>query len=375
MEYRYLGMTGLRVSSICLGTMTFGGVGSRDSKGRPGQSDEELSKKILDRYVELGGNFIDTADIYPASGEPNNFGHSEEIIGNWLKDISIPRESLIIATKCGFGTRRDQFVRSNGGGLTRNHILWSIDQSLLRLKTNYIDLYQVHCWDNATPIEETFKTLNDSVRSGKIRYIGVSNVTGWQLQKICDLVKQLNLETVITLQTQYSLLSRGIELELTDVCKNEGIGILPWSPLKGGLLTGKVGRDVVAPEGSRAAWVEANPQKTTQACPNPQEFANEKTYKLLDAMKEMSEKRGGASVAQVALRWAMQKPGISSVIIGAKTVEQLDDNMKAATWSLTEEEMNLLDELSQPEIPYPYEMIWRCNKTKGKDWVMPTTWH
>ena len=203
MEYRYLGMTGLRVSSICLGTMTFGGVGSRDSKGRPGQSDEELSKKILDRYVELGGNFIDTADIYPASGEPNNFGHSEEIIGNWLKDIrwaewiahsvfliecesighggnlsrvalslvtlvlsvvflvcfsfsrscSIPRESLIIATKCGFGTRRDQFVRSNGGGLTRNHILWSIDQSLLRLKTNYIDLYQVHCWDNATPIE------------------------------------------------------------------------------------------------------------------------------------------------------------------------------------------------------------------------------
>jgi len=374
MEYRYLGMTGIRVSSICLGTMTFGGDTARDSSGRPGQSDEETSKKILNRYVELGGNFIDTADIYPAD-QPGSFGHSEEIIGKWLKDVSIPRESLILATKCGFGTRRDQFVRSNGGGLTRNHILWSVDQSLQRLRTNYVDLYQIHCWDNATPVEETFKTLNDLVRSGKIRYIGVSNVTGWQLQKICDTVKQLNLETVVTLQTQYSLLSRGIELELTDVCKNEGIGILPWSPLKGGLLTGKFGRDVVAPEGSRAAWIAANPQKKSQACPMPQEFANEKTYKLLDAMKAMSEKRDGATVAQVALRWAVQKPGVASVIIGAKTVEQLDDNMAAARWSLTDEEMALLDELSSPDIPYPYEMIWRCNSSKGKEWVLPTTWH
>ena len=154
-----------------------------------------------------------------------------------------------------------------------------------------------------------------------------------------------------------------------------GIGILPWSPLKGGLLTGKFGRDVVAPAGSRAAWVAGNPTKKTQACPLPEDFANEKTYRLLDAMKEMSEKRQGASVAQVALRWAMQKPGISSVIIGAKTVEQLDDNLGAATWSLSEEEMNLLDELSAPEIPYPYEMIWRCNQSKGKEWVLPTTWH
>ena len=153
------------------------------------------------------------------------------------------------------------------------------------------------------------------------------------------------------------------------------MGILPWSPLKGGLLAGKFGRDVVAPEGSRAAWIAANPQKKTQACPLPQEFANEKTYKLLDAMKEMSDKREGGSVAQVALRWAMQKPGVASVIIGAKNIQQLEDNMKAAEWSLSAEEMALLDELSKPDIPYPYEMIFRCNAAKGKDWVVPTTWH
>jgi len=375
MEYRYLGTTGLRVSAICLGTMTFGGDTSTTSSGRPGQSDEEASRRILDRFVECGGNFIDTADIYPAD-KPGSVGFSESIIGNWLKDTRIPREDLVLATKCGFGTRKDQFVRSNGGGLTRNHILWSIDQSLKRLCTSYVDLYQIHCWDNATPIEETFKTLNDLVRTGKIRYIGVSNVTGWQLQKICDLVQRLNLESVVTLQTQYSLLSRGIELELTDVCENEGIGILPWSPLKGGLLTGKFGRDVAAPEGSRAAWVTADPSKKTQACPLPGDFANEKTYRLLDAMKAISDQRGeSVTVAQVALRWAMQKPGVASVIIGAKSVEQLDDNLAASMWTLTKEEMDSLDELSAPDIPYPYEMIWRCNKSKGRDWVTPATWH
>ena len=164
-----------------------------------------------------------------------------------------------------------------------------------------------------------------------------------------------------------------------------GIGILPWSPLKGGLLTGKWGRDVAAPAGSRAAWVAENPGKKTQAQPLPKDFHDEKTYALLDAMREMSEKRGGsggdgsggsgASIAQVALRWAMQKPGVAAVVIGAKSVDQLEDNLAAWRWSLSEEEMTLLDELSAPEIPYPYEMIWRCNRSKGRNWVLPTTWH
>jgi len=381
-DFRYIGKTGLKVSAICLGTMTFGGLPIDDSalpKTRPGQTDEAASHAILDRFVELGGNFIDTADVYPASGS-GQMGESEEIIGTWLKKRQELRPSLVLATKVRFQTRSDPFAGGfNGGGLTRNHILWSIEQSLKRLQTNYVDLYQIHCWDNVTPIEETFKTLDTLVQNGKIRYIGVSNVTGWQLQKICDIVKALNLEPVVTLQAQYSLLSRGIELELTEVCKNEGVGILPWSPLKGGLLTGKFGRDVVPPEGSRAAWVKDNPHKKSQACPLPDDFNNDKTHKLLEGMRAIAESKSVTdsdpiTLAQVALRWVLQKPGVSSVIIGAKTISQLEDNIKSLTLELSEEEMRELDGLSAMDIPYPYEMIWRCNNNRGRDWVVPKTY-
>ncbi|CAH1255009.1 KCNAB2 [Branchiostoma lanceolatum] len=234
-EYRFLGGSGLKVSSICLGALTFG-----EWALFPGQCDEAASHAILDRYVELGGNFIDTADNYAG-------GKSEEIIGTWLAKQE--REKLVVATKVRLSTGKG----INRVGLSRHHIMQSIDDSLRRLRTDYVDLYQIHLWDKAVPIEETLSALNDLVRAGKVRYLGASNVTGWQLQKIVDLSKSMGLNKWISLQANYNLLSRGIEWELTDVCREEGIGIIPWSPLTGGLLTGKYKREGDPPEGTRTA--------------------------------------------------------------------------------------------------------------------------
>ncbi|XP_066272690.1 1-deoxyxylulose-5-phosphate synthase YajO-like [Branchiostoma lanceolatum] len=342
-EYRFLGGSGLKVSNISLGTMTFGAMA-----GWPGQCDEAASHAILDRYVELGGNFIDTADIYAG-------GKSEEIIGSWLEKQQ--REKFVVATKVRFNTRKG----INRWGLSRHHIMQSIDDSLRRLRTDYVDLYQIHLWDEAVPLEETLSALNDLVRAGKVRYLGASNVTGWQLQKIVELSKSMGLHKWISLQAEYSLLCRGIELELTDVCRKEGIGIIPWSPLKGGLLTGKFKREGDAPEGTRISHSTKTGQ-TFEAAPDFEKIKkDDKTWNVLDVMKKVAEAQG-KTVAQVAIRWLLQKGVVSSVIIGAKTVQQLEDNMGAATgWEITEEQMAELDTVSQMDAFYPYNMIRYAN--------------
>src|SRR5690606_410779 len=233
MDYRFMGRTGMRVSELCLGAMTFGR-----------ETTEADSHAILDRFVELGGNFIDTADVYSR-------GLSEEITGRWLSQKN--RDDLVIATKVRFPMGEGP----NDLGLSRKHIMSAVENSLRRLRTDYIDLYQVHCWDHITPLEETLSTLDVLVKSGKVRYIGVSNYTGWQLQKAIDMSRHNGWEPYTCLQPQYNLLTRTMEWELTDVCLNEGVGIIPWSPLRGGWLSGKFRRGMTAPaEGSRIEKAE-----------------------------------------------------------------------------------------------------------------------
>ncbi|XP_030842691.1 uncharacterized protein LOC100889047 isoform X2 [Strongylocentrotus purpuratus] len=352
-QYRYLGGTGVKVSNICLGTMTFG---QSKNPNRPGQCDEAAAHKIMDRFAELGGNFIDTANVYV-------MGVSESIVGSWLAKRK--REDFVLATKGRFQMDSNN---QNSGGLSRKNITWSVEESLKRLRTDYIDLYQIHAWDPATPIEETVRTLDDLVRAGKIRYVGASNVTGWQMQKIMDLCQYKGFNRWITLQAQYSLLNRELEWELIDCCKNEGLGILPWSPLKGGWLSGKMTRES-APEGSRVAFMETQPG-VNESSPSFSKFAQEeKVWKLLDLMKSVANE-AGKTVSQVAIRWLLQKEAVCSVIIGVKTLEQLNINMGASSgWELTDQQMERLNEASAVALPYPYSMLKRVGKDRFRsDW-------
>ncbi|CAL1536768.1 unnamed protein product [Lymnaea stagnalis] len=336
----FLGKSGLRVSNICLGAMTFG----ESSWGVPGQCDEESSHQIIKRYVEWGGNFLDTADVYGR-------GRSETIIGKWLE--TQPRDNYVIATKVrmNMGSEGNQ----NNVGLSRRHITASIDASLDRLKTNYVDLYQAHAFDDAISLEETLRTLDDLVRAGKVRYVGVSNFTGWQLQKLVDTSEKLGLNPIVGLQQQYSLLCREAEFEPFQVCKMSGIGVLPWSPLKGGLLTGKVKRGVGPTEG-RLGWAAENAKKRNQSAATTLGLTD-RAFDIIEAAEAIGKTKG-RSVAQIALRWLLQKDVVSSVIIGARTLAQLDDNLAASNgWYLTKEEMKQLDDLSKPSIAYPYDFI------------------
>ncbi|KAH9502885.1 hypothetical protein Btru_074718 [Bulinus truncatus] len=344
LPYVFLGQSGLKVSNLCLGAMTFG----ESAWGTPGQADEDLSHQIIDRFVEWGGNFIDTADIYGR-------GKSEAIVGKWLERQS--RDNFVIATKVRANMGTEENV--NNVGLSRRHITESIDKSLDRLKTNFVDLYQAHIFDDGTPLEETFRTFDDLVRCGKVRYVGVSNFTGWQLQKLVDVTEKLSLNPIVSLQQQYNLVNRESEWEPFQVCKKAGIGVLPWSPLKGGLLTGKVKRGQKPQEG-RMAWVADDEKKASQAAPLWTKF-DEKTFNLIDAVEAIA-KNHERSPAQVAIRWLLQKDVVSSVIIGARNLTQLEDNLGAGNgWSLSKEEMQQLDDLSLPELPYPYEMVFRLN--------------
>eukprot|EP00117_Sycon_ciliatum_P039650 scpid74234/ scgid29267/ Uncharacterized oxidoreductase YajO len=349
---RFLGKkSGVKVSNLCLGTMTFGESDKALIK-LPGQMDEEDCFKICDRFVELGGNFFDTADAYSA-------GRSEEILGKWLSKQQ--RDRFFIATKVRFPT---DITEPNSVGLSRHHILTGVEQSLKRLQTSYIDLLFTHCWDEGTPIEETLRVLNDLVTSGKVHYVGVSNVTGWQLQKIMDLNRQFNYQPIVALQAQYSLLCRQTEWELLDVCQREGVAMLPWSPLKGGLLSGKVTRETSSspPEGSRMAWA-LDPKNKLQSAPYIKDFDTDKTWNLIEGMAEIG-KTTEHSVAQVALKWLLHQGGVDSVVIGAKRLSQLEDNMKAGNpnWTLSAEEIAKLNELSAIPVPYPYEMVTRCQR-------------
>lgn len=351
--YQFLGRSGLKVSNISLGCMTFG----ESAWGVPGQSDEDLSHQILDRYAQWGGNFLDTADIY-------GNGKSEEILGRWLERQ--PRDKFVIATKCGNNMGLAQ--NANNVGLSRRQITASVDASLKRLHTDFVDLFQTHIWDDATPVEETLRTLDDLVRIGKIRYAGASNVTGWQLNNIISTSKRLGLNPIISLQQQYSLASRWSELEAFQVCKSEGVGVLPWSPLKGGILSGKIARG--APPTGRTAYFA---ERVPFLCD-----LSDRMFDIVEAAGDIAKKTG-RSTAQVAIRWLLQKDVVSSVIIGARTLAQLDDNMGAANgWGLTKEQMKTLDDASNPTLAYPYDMIFlanrdRKNSSTGDNYVRSTS--
>jgi aryl-alcohol dehydrogenase (NADP+) len=325
MEYRTLGSTGTVVSAQCLGTMTFGK-----------ESDEPTAHAQLDRFIEAGGNFVDTADVYSR-------GLSEEIVGRWLASRGGVRDQVVIATKGRFPMGEGR----NDAGLSRSHLARALDASLDRLGIDTVDLYQAHAWDPLTPIEETLGFFDDAVRAGKIRYAGVSNFTGWQLQKAALLAG--DAAPLVTLQPQYNLLARDIEFELVDVCVNEGIGILPWSPLAGGWLTGKYSRDAT-PTG--ATRLGEDPARGMEAY-GPRN-AQERTWRVIETVRQVADERG-VPMSQVALAWVADRPAVTSVILGARTIEQLDDNLGAAGLHLSAKETELLTDASAPLVAdYPY---------------------
>jgi aryl-alcohol dehydrogenase (NADP+) len=325
MEFRTLGSTGTIVSAHCLGTMTFGH-----------ESDEETAHAQLDLFVERGGNFVDTADVY-------SLGRSEQIVGRWLKARPGIRDRIVIATKGRF----PMGDAPNDAGLSRTHLSRALDASLGRLGVDVVDLYQAHAWDPLTPLEETLGFLVDSVHAGKIRYAGVSNFVAWQLQKAVLLAGEA--APIVTLQPQYNLLVRDIELEIVDVCRNEGVGILPWSPLAGGWLTGKYSRDE-PPTG--ATRLGEDPDRGMEAY-GPRN-AQDHTWRTIDAVRKVAKGRG-VPMSQVALAWVADRPAVTSVILGARTVAQLDDNLAAAGLHLSDKETELLTEASAlPVADYPY---------------------
>ncbi|WP_226035547.1 aldo/keto reductase [Aquibacillus saliphilus] len=338
MEFRYLGKTGLSVSELCLGTMTLGRETSEDD-----------SYNILDRYIAEGGNFIDTADVYSRGG-------SEEIVGNWFKNQK--RNDFVLATKVRFPMGEGP----NDLGLSRKHIIKGIKESLRRLKTDYIDLYQVHAWDPRTPLEETLSTLNDLVREGLVRYIGASNFKGWQLQKAIDMSREKGWEQFSCLQPQYNLLCRATEYELIDVCVNEGLGVIPWSPLRGGWLTGKFTRDMQGPpENTRIGVAKEKGYSETWDMYN-----NEFTWNLIDELKSVAEE-AGKTPAQAAINWLLQQSGVTAPIIGARTIEQLEANLGAAGWSLSTAQVDRLNKASALFVSYPYDQSAIDQRNKGRE--------
>jgi aryl-alcohol dehydrogenase-like predicted oxidoreductase len=328
MDYRTLGRTGCAVSILTLGTMTFGK-----------ETDEPGAHRQLDAFFEAGGNLVDTADVY-------NAGVAEEIIGRWLADRPADvRDHAVIATKGRFPTGEGV----NDLGLSRRHLQRALDASLRRLGVDCVDLYQVHSFDPVTPLEETLAALDDMVRSGKVRYVGLSNYTGWQVQKTVTLARERGWASPVTLQPQYSLLVRELEWEIVPSCLDAGLGLLPWSPLGGGWLTGKYTKDE-RPTG--ATRLGEDPGRGVEAY--ARRSSQQRTWDVIDAVSEVAEKRG-ASMAQVALAWLADRPAVSSVILGARTTEQLADNLGAAGLHLDEDETARLDAASDPApSDYPY---------------------
>jgi aryl-alcohol dehydrogenase-like predicted oxidoreductase len=327
-EYRTLGSSGCAVSSLALGTMTFGD-----------ETDEEGAHAQLDRFIAAGGNLVDTADVYSR-------GVSEEIVGRWLaKQSAQVRERVVLATKGRFPMGDDP----NDVGLSRRHLARALDASLRRLGVDQVDLYQVHAFDPVTPLEETLRFLDDAVRAGKILYVGLSNFTGWQLQRAVDVAEFGQLSTPVTLQPQYNLLVREIEWEVVPAVEANGLGLLPWSPLGGGWLTGKYRRDERPTGRTRLG---ENPERGVEAY--DRRSAVERTWDVVDAVRAVADERG-VSMAQVALAWLVDRPTVSSVILGARTLEQLDDNLGAADLHLEDEEAARLDRVSDPGVAdYPY---------------------
>jgi aryl-alcohol dehydrogenase-like predicted oxidoreductase len=332
MEYRLLGRSGLKISALTLGTMTFGG---RDRFANVGSTDVAGATRQVDMCLDRGVNFIDTADVYSA-------GESEEILGEAIKGR---RDRVLLATKA----RMPMGAGPNDAGLSRHHLIAECEASLRRLGTDHIDLYQVHEWDGQTPLEETLEALDDLQRAGKIRYAGCSNYAGWQLAKALGISERRGLARFVSQQVYYSLQSRDAEYELVPAGLDHGVGMLVWSPLAGGLLSGKYRRGQDGPAGARhlTDWNE------------PPVRDEEQTYDVIEAAVEVGAAHG-VSAAQVALAWLLGRPGVSSLVIGARTDEQLADNLAAAQLELSAEERARLDALSAPPLIYPH---WHQAKT------------
>lgn len=339
MKYKRLGNTGLKVSTICLGTMTFG-----SSFYNIGEVDQDLANNIVKRSWDAGVNFFDTADVYSR-------GESEHILGRAIKDLGIDRKKTVIATKVR-GPMSDEAAEGKGDvnnvGLSRKHIMESVEGSLERLGTDYIDLYQIHGVDRTTPIEETLSALNDLVRRGKVHYIGCSNLTVRQLAKALEISRAKGWATFSSLQAYYSVAGRDLEYELLPLCREEGLGVLPWSPLAGGFLTGKFRRDKEAPENARRKDFDFPP------------VDKEEAYDVVEVMDEIAESKG-ASIPQVALAWLLHQKGVTSVIIGAKKMSQLEDNLGAVDLKLSTDEFNQIANVTTPESIYPQWMVKRMN--------------
>jgi aryl-alcohol dehydrogenase-like predicted oxidoreductase len=326
MDYRQLGASGLRVSALTLGTMTFGGGGRF---GLVGDTDVAGATRQVDMCLDRGVNFIDTANVYSA-------GVSEEIVGAAIKG---KRDQVVLATKARMGMGDGP----NDAGLSRHHLIAECENSLRRMQVDHIDLYQVHEWDGQTPLEETLEALDTLVRSGKVRYVGASNYAGWQLMKALGVADRHGYQRFVTQQIYYSLQARDAEYELMPLAVDQGVGILVWSPLAGGLLSGKFRRGQEGPEGSRALsdWGEPPVRDPDQL------------YDTIEVLVEIGEAHG-VSAAQVALAWLLGRPGIVSLIIGARTDEQLADNLAAADLQLSEEERARIEEVSRPPLIYPH---------------------
>ena len=333
MQYRPLGRTGQFVSEICLGTMTFSGgagfwraIGTVEQKG---------ATALVARALEAGVNFIDTADVYSE-------GQSEVMLGQALRDLQVKREDVIIATK----VRGRTGPGPNAVGLSRGHIMDQIAGSLKRLGLDHVDLYQIHGFDPVTPIEETLRALDDCVSRGLVRTIGCSNLAAWQIMKALGISERRGFARFETVQAYYTIAGRDLEREILPLVEDQGLGVMVWSPLAGGLLSGKFTREGARPQGARRASFDFPPVNS------------ERAYDIIDAMRPIA-KAHDVSVARVALAWLLQRKGVMSVIVGAKTIEQLDDNLAAAKLTLSAEEIATLDKVSALKPEYPGWMIAR----------------
>ncbi len=326
MEYRLLGASGLSVSRLCLGTMTFGEV-----------TGEDAAHAQLDAFREVGGTFVDTADVY-------NAGVSEEIIGRWLAAREGARDEMVIATKGRFPMGE----HPNAVGLSRRHLHDALDASLRRLGVDTVDLYQVHSWDPLTPIEETLRFIDDAVRAGKVHYFGLSNFAGWQIAAVVERARAAGLTAPVSLQPQYNLLTRLIEVETIPACAEYGLGMMPWSPLSGGWLTGKYSREQRPTGDTRLG---DDPDRGMEAYDRR---ATEATWAVLDVLEDVADE-AGISMAQAALAWVADRPGVTSPILGARTVEQLEESLEVAELHLDDGHRERLDEVSALDLPdYPY---------------------
>ncbi len=329
MHYKLLGKTGLRVSEIALGGMTFGR-----------ETDKNETFRVLDTFIAAGGNFVDTADIY-------NQGISETFIGEWLT-LHPGRDDYVIATKVLGRMGKNP----NDTGLSAKHLLSACEHSLRRLGTDYIDLYQIHGGDWDTPWEETLQTLDRLVQRGWVRYIGCSNLAAWQLMKALSVSEQNRWQRFVTLQPQYSLVHREVDRELLPLCRAEGVGVIPWSPLGGGFLTGRFHAQTPPPANTRIAG--ANPEMEESLAHR----ATDANWRTLDVVETIAHRRG-KTIAQVSLRWLMQKEGITAPIVGVRNHMQLQENLGAVGWELTDEEWQELDTISRLPLTYPHTWAYR----------------